>query len=158
MLEFSSKETMDRLLIELTNNARNLDDSLKENLEADLKWLRQNVNALMARAAFTVSSNELLTKTEEFEESVKSELVELSHVNGLLLNGLKADDVLMSGFEIDHVNKVAASVRYLQEQLLYALEKLNSQLVEGGKIEIPEVIDLGKLTTIEGLEEIGSAQ
>ena len=56
------------------------------------------------------------------------------------------------------MNKVAASVRYLQEQLLYALEKLNSQLVEGGKIEIPEVIDLGKLTTIEGLEEIGSAQ
>jgi hypothetical protein len=158
MLDNVSTEATNRLLIELTNNARNLEDSLKGDLEADLRWLRQNINALMARAAFTVSSNELLTKTEEFEESVINELVELSHVDTLLLNGLKADDLLMSGFEIDHVNRVAASVRYLQEQLTYALDKLNSQLVGGGKIEIPEVIDLGKLTTIEGLEEIGSLQ
>jgi hypothetical protein len=158
MLDHVSTETIDTLLIELTDNARVLNNSLKGDLEADLKWLRQNINALMARSAFTVSSNDLLTKTEEFEESVISGLGELSHVDNLLLEGLKVDDVLMSGHEIDHVNRVAASVRYLQDQLLYALQKLESQLDEGGKIVIPEVIDLGKLTTIEGLEEIGSVQ
>jgi hypothetical protein len=158
MLDHVSTETMDTLLIELTDNARVLNNSLKGDLEADLKWLRQNINALMARSAFTVSSNDLLTKTEEFEESVISGLGELSHVDNLLLEGLKVDDVLMSGHEIDHVNRVAASVRYLQDQLLYALQKLESQLDGGGKIVIPEVIDLGKLTTIEGLEEIGSVQ
>lgn len=156
LLESFSTESLRSLKPRVTEAVDALEASLSDELESELDWLRKNINSLMVQSAFTLTPPELLKFIEEIEKASKSKMPELLVVKRVLSNGFESNEVVCIANEIDHVLRIAQSLKKLKEELAYAAERLESKLGAGASMTIPEVINLDLATTIEGIDEIGA--
>jgi hypothetical protein len=155
LLESFSKESLQGLAPLVQSDVDAIEESLDDELDSQLDWLKKNINSLMIQSAFTVGPPELLKYIEEIEQVSINKMPELLMVKQVLINGFDPNEVVCVANEIDQVLRIAQFRKKLMEELAYAVEKLESKLGVGASMSIPEIIDLELVTTTEGLDEIG---
>jgi hypothetical protein len=155
LLESLSKESLEDLKPRVQSDVKAIEESLDDELDSELDWLKKNINSLMIQSAFTIAPPELLKYIEEIEQVSKSKMPELLKVKQVLSNGFDPNEVACVANEIDQVLRIARFRKKLMEELAYAVEKLESKLGVGASMSIPAIIDLELVTTLEGLDEIG---
>jgi hypothetical protein len=129
--------------------------SAKSNLVDQINWVKTNIEPLMSQSAFQVTKEHLLTIMNEISETFVDQVAQIKTLEDIAIDELDADLVLRNSRDIDRLVRNAINYRILATQLQHAIGRLNSLSGGGVTTVVESVLDFGKLTTPDGVAELG---